>query len=225
MSIPLSAELSSFRTCAACYKPESKDVKFQRCGSCKKVLYCSKECQKTAWSGHKPMCNIQGTNRKAVRALRGTPPGQALQSIKKWFSKHTQLLIYVGTHAMHVYDRSHASLLRTHLLVVDLEPAPLSAHGEFVFKAVSVQPMTECLDAANCAALTARADQVDGENRHSLNMWIRCDNSVYMAPITVPRLSNVVQQRRCFGPPDGDWEGFLKRAVNKTLKQEDRSRI
>lgn len=42
--------------CAKCLKPEL-DYKFKRCGKCKIVLYCSRECQNEHWkSGHKKEC-------------------------------------------------------------------------------------------------------------------------------------------------------------------------
>lgn len=39
--------------CANCLKAE---VKLKVCGSCKKVNYCSAQCQKSHWKKHKPTC-------------------------------------------------------------------------------------------------------------------------------------------------------------------------
>lgn len=42
--------------CASCKKPEGA-IKYQFCSACKKVFYCSKECQKNDWKvGHKTEC-------------------------------------------------------------------------------------------------------------------------------------------------------------------------
>lgn len=39
-------------TCAKCGKPAT-----EKCGDCKKIFYCSKECQSTDWKKHKHQCN------------------------------------------------------------------------------------------------------------------------------------------------------------------------
>lgn len=45
--------------CSYCDKPESeivKPAKLRRCTICCMALYCSSECQKAAWKGHKRVC-------------------------------------------------------------------------------------------------------------------------------------------------------------------------
>ena len=42
--------------CKVCNKPEIDNQKLKPC-PCKKVLYCSKECQVEDWKGHKKMCH------------------------------------------------------------------------------------------------------------------------------------------------------------------------
>ena len=41
--------------CGACF--QHKDKLF-RCGGCRKIYYCSKECQKADRKGHKPICKL-----------------------------------------------------------------------------------------------------------------------------------------------------------------------
>lgn len=41
-------------SCVVCEKIEAKNKK---CGWCRKVFYCSPECQKLDWAKHKAFCN------------------------------------------------------------------------------------------------------------------------------------------------------------------------
>ena len=43
-------------TCDNCTKIPGPDVKYNRCSACKNVHYCSRACQKAAWSRHKKTC-------------------------------------------------------------------------------------------------------------------------------------------------------------------------
>ncbi|KAJ7436877.1 hypothetical protein B0H11DRAFT_2108884 [Mycena galericulata] len=47
--------------CTNCHKID-QDLKLSRCGRCKEAWYCSKECQKKHWPGHKVFCrNVDGS--------------------------------------------------------------------------------------------------------------------------------------------------------------------
>jgi len=45
----------TFVTCSTCKKADV-DSSFKKCGGCKKVYYCSSECNKVAWEEHKKVC-------------------------------------------------------------------------------------------------------------------------------------------------------------------------
>ncbi|KAJ7792915.1 hypothetical protein B0H14DRAFT_155589 [Mycena olivaceomarginata] len=121
MQNALSAEIPAFRTCATCYKPETKYLGYQRCGACQRASYCSRECQKD-WRAHKQTCQIQSKNHESFRAM-GTKQQNTLSDIMKWYSKHTQLLVYAAMHSMKLHDPANLSMVKTHMLVVELEPA------------------------------------------------------------------------------------------------------
>lgn len=122
---------------------------------------------------------------------------------------------------MQLHDPARFSQLKTHMLFLELKPTPANKRGEFVFKSIAVRSMKECLDVATCAALAAREDAAAEDRRYSLTMYVKSDNVVYLAPITV-EWCNITQR---FGPPDDEWEMFLERAVNKTLNEKDSTRI
>ncbi|KAK7039530.1 hypothetical protein R3P38DRAFT_3310802 [Favolaschia claudopus] len=211
-----------YRTCATCYKPETKKVKYSRCGACKKPAYCSKECQAKDWPNHKRTCKFQSENRESLPA-KGTEGRDLLKDIKKWFAKHTQLLLYAAVHAMKVYGPADVHLVKTHMLVLELQPAPSGRPAEFVYKYAGLRetkdPRYE-LSADTCNALASRAQ----ENRLWFTMYVKCDAAVYLAPISIelgPRMQYIVG----FGPPDTEWNGFLRRAIDKTLEAKDGKKI
>jgi len=53
-------EIASFKICdgVKCFKIEYLNVKFKVCGRCKKMFYCSRDCQASSWKGgHKGVCH------------------------------------------------------------------------------------------------------------------------------------------------------------------------
>jgi hypothetical protein len=125
---------------------------------------------------------------------------------------------------MQLHQPANASQLKTHMLVIDLEPASSSKRGEFLFKSGGIHRWEEYLDNATRETLAGRADQAAKDRRYSLTIYVQSGASVYLAPITVQRC-NTFEYLARFGPPDNDWEMFLERAVNKNLQPEDRTRI
>ena len=47
--------LTSNPVCATCFKHAS-EAQLQKCGGCKAVFYCDKDCQKADWNNHKKTC-------------------------------------------------------------------------------------------------------------------------------------------------------------------------
>ncbi len=45
--------------CAVCGSVGTAEAKLQRCGSCKRVEYCSVACQRADWKAHKPLCKSE----------------------------------------------------------------------------------------------------------------------------------------------------------------------
>merc|ERR1719473_645505 len=56
MGMPMLGERLKMK-CENCDKPESENREFKKCARCRKVLYCSKKCQKKHWKQkHKSVC-------------------------------------------------------------------------------------------------------------------------------------------------------------------------
>src|ERR1700761_1172361 len=128
---------------------------------------------------------------------------------------------------MRLHDPSRVAMLKTHMFVINLEPASLDneTRANFTFKSAAVCSMREHgLDDDICAGLLQRVNQVEKDRRNSLTMYVRSGDAVYIAPITIPRCNGLEHAMR-FGPPDDGWEGFLERAINNTLEEGDRFRV
>jgi len=133
-------------------------------------------------------------------------------------------MVYAAVHGMKLHDPVNACMVKTHMLVIDLEPAPSGQPGDFVYKYAGVHETGDPQyghKEAVCAALAENAE--DEEQRH-LAMYVRSGKVGYLAPIGTQRGAPLQFNLR-YGPPDNDWKRFLERAINKTLKEEDRSRI
>ncbi|KAJ7266914.1 hypothetical protein B0H12DRAFT_1068145 [Mycena haematopus] len=147
-----------------------------------------------------------------------------LYDIKKWFSKHTQLLIYAAMNAMKLHDRANAHMLKTHMLVIVLDPAPSGTHGEFVYESAALGETGDPKYGLTADTRAALADLPAEGGRFWLIMYVRSGTAAYLAPISV-ELGPALQGVWVFGPPDNDWKGVLERAINKTLEAKDETRI
>jgi hypothetical protein len=53
---PAARESLKLRQCVRCLKLAVLGQKFQKCGRCQAVRYCSRACQREAWKEHKAVC-------------------------------------------------------------------------------------------------------------------------------------------------------------------------
>ncbi|KAJ7156722.1 hypothetical protein C8R46DRAFT_1114977 [Mycena filopes] len=69
--------------CQYCFKSKGPGVDLRKCAACKVDLYCSKECQKSAWKTHKSKCALnQRTNAFPVEKE------DLLKMLRSFTSKH-----------------------------------------------------------------------------------------------------------------------------------------
>ena len=61
-------------TCAACGKQEQAGEKYAKCAGCKRVVYCTRGCQKQHWKqgGHRQECNQVAATAAKLKDLRNT---------------------------------------------------------------------------------------------------------------------------------------------------------
>ena len=88
--------------CAICHKvevavgPVENRVTLQRCGRCRQVLYCSRDCQRAHWPRHKSDCAAPGsppekiddaTDARAARLVASAPKENCLEETIKSVAK------------------------------------------------------------------------------------------------------------------------------------------
>ncbi|KAI1783164.1 hypothetical protein LXA43DRAFT_357644 [Ganoderma leucocontextum] len=85
--------LTLWQHCDHCGKRNWDGEKPKRCGGCRAVVYCNKECQKAAWQTHKTMCRTApaiGTT--SCEELGYATPIALATALEEWLRIHTWAL-------------------------------------------------------------------------------------------------------------------------------------
>ncbi|KAJ7126950.1 hypothetical protein C8R44DRAFT_617527 [Mycena epipterygia] len=114
------------RPCGGCFKPPPKGGNaFAKCGQCGTTHYCSRQCQMAHWKEHKPVCKQRvaamarlAEQREAARLVgkRFCTP----MTIQTWYRNKSSAIEYAAFHALELYKGTAASLLSTHIAVVNV---------------------------------------------------------------------------------------------------------
>ncbi|RDX52774.1 hypothetical protein OH76DRAFT_1480384 [Lentinus brumalis] len=127
------AILPNFEACAFCMK-RAKGLAnpLRKCAGCSIALYCSKECQRSAWPSHKG----SGAGTESAGDLYGYPTVMALSmAIKEWSQLHehtfniiANLMVYASGGVEHVLRNPRALLVR-----VRARPGAIDSNPAFKF--------------------------------------------------------------------------------------------
>ncbi|KAM5537922.1 hypothetical protein V8D89_008398 [Ganoderma adspersum] len=112
--------------CQFCFKSRREGVQFFRCGGCSIEIYCSKECQKKAWSRHKEKCAL---NRKYQPAGGGEP--KPMKDLRAFTSKHRPTISEAAATALGVAQDPKRA--QEFVFVIFLRPRPASGRIETAF--------------------------------------------------------------------------------------------
>ncbi|KAI9067489.1 hypothetical protein FKP32DRAFT_1563700 [Trametes sanguinea] len=116
--------------CQCCFRSKQEGTTFFRCGGCQIEIYCSKECQKKAWSRHKEKCAI---NRKYQPDGGGEP--KPVKDLRAFTSKHRPSISVAAQAALQVL--SDPKRAEQYVFAIFLRPRPKgAAHIETAFWAI-----------------------------------------------------------------------------------------
>lgn len=171
--------------------------------------YCSPECQKTHWPGHKAICQHTAS---AVAASKQQPLSEAYPDenlaklLRRFASLHTSLLGWVGFQALQL--RRVPANARNNALLVELS---MRAPGTLGVKACHIVPRTyvtgrDPLVAADIARREERCRRAGGLG--CAVVLVQCGALSQVMPVEVDSPSTITWDDRA------DWEEVLRHFVD-----------
>jgi len=202
------------RMCDNCGAIEQPTIKqFRLCGGCMTTNYCSTDCQKMHWPGHKQICQhtaaiVAASKQQAVSAE--YPDENLAKLLRRFASLHTALLGWAGFQALQL-KRVPANI-RQSALLVELSYRPTSdPHRQFVIKGTHVVPRTyvtsrDPLVAADIARREERCRRSGGLG--CAVVLVQCGGLSQVMPVEVDSPGTITWDERA------DWDDVLRHFVD-----------
>ncbi|KAI0752798.1 hypothetical protein C8Q80DRAFT_1267287 [Daedaleopsis nitida] len=198
--------------CQFCFKSRAEGAAFFRCTGCSIEIYCSRECQKKAWSRHKEKCAL---NRKYQPDGGGEP--KPMKDLRAFTSKHRPTISEAAATALGVAEDPKRA--QEFVFVIFLRPRPASTHVEtafFAFGAVIV-PFS--------AFTPDQEREMRGQlkNAHDLNVKNGSQGAMEVVLICLdPNVVNVVMMGFSDDPspvenPGENWKHWLLHRLNEGI--------
>lgn len=105
---------NKFGPCASCNKEPIPGQRFSTCSSCKAVLYCSKECQRSDWSAHKYVSTHLSKHSGSCSFKTGVQEATVARSLRGVHAEHAATArqpISCPSHLLSAWD-PHQGLLQ-----------------------------------------------------------------------------------------------------------------
>ncbi|KAA1476069.1 hypothetical protein DENSPDRAFT_932779 [Dentipellis sp. KUC8613] len=157
--MPSSADIDS---CNFCLVKHGR-ANLRQCSKCKRVRYCSKECQTKAWPTHKKSCRATVA---LLESLSTDPDGVALNAaLSRWISIWRPVLMKFAVAGLNLPNNTAEDRLATHIVVIEIERRPHPpSHAKF-FKLRHGAIMTNDEWAEAMARSLATPEQVEDWRR------------------------------------------------------------
>ncbi|ESK85093.1 hypothetical protein Moror_3640 [Moniliophthora roreri MCA 2997] len=197
------------RICDQCGAVETPMARFRLCGGCMTTQYCSQECQKIHWPGHKPICqHTKSQSAKFAADYAVSPDENVAKNLRKFTSAHASLLAWAGFQALQL--RRVPSNIRQHALLIELTPqSHHESHRRFSISGTHIVSRKYVRDPLVLADIQRREDrcrQTGGVG--TLVIIIQCGSVSQVMPIEVDPPSKISWDTR------EDWLQVLHHFVN-----------
>ncbi|RDX56974.1 hypothetical protein OH76DRAFT_1394712 [Lentinus brumalis] len=137
-----------YRVCDHCGCIEQPHLgRFRLCGGCMTTQYCSPDCQKAHWPGHKAICQHTASQISSAKQPGPSMMDEGLvKSLRKFVSAHASLLGWAGFQALQL--KRLPSNIRQNALLIELSYRPSSPDPlrRFAVKSTHVVPRTYVTD-------------------------------------------------------------------------------
>ncbi|KAK7684950.1 hypothetical protein QCA50_011785 [Cerrena zonata] len=130
-SDPIGRERQDAMQCQNCFRSQFDGAKLHRCSGCKIEFYCSRECQKEAWQGHKVKCKL---NQRV--ALLEPEQRDSHTLLRAFCTKHRPTITVAAACALKLYQSPELSL--THVAQIHVYTRKASKRTETAFYAVEI---------------------------------------------------------------------------------------
>ncbi|KAK7062670.1 hypothetical protein VNI00_000158 [Paramarasmius palmivorus] len=198
-----------YRICDQCGAVETPMARFRLCGGCMTTQYCSQECQKIHWPGHKPICqHTKSQTAKVAAAYAVSPDENIAKNLRKFTSAHTALLGWAGFQALQL--KRVPSNIRQNALLVEVTPQNHSdSHRRFSIAATHIVPRKYIRDPLVLNDIQRREDRCrQNGGIGTLVIIIQCGSVSQVMPVEVDPPSRISWDSR------DDWEYVLQHFVD-----------
>ncbi|TCD68882.1 hypothetical protein EIP91_009597 [Steccherinum ochraceum] len=209
-SNPKQQARSELTQCQTCWKSKADGAVLFKCSACKVDLYCSKECQKTAWPTHKVKCKI---NQRV--SLNGKDVSSLIGDLRGFTSKHRPSIAMAGVRALELVK--DLSRCKRDLLVLSLISRPGRTRTETAFFAMEASVKPYSFFQEKGVEMLEQLAHYEKENKRTgavatLFVLLHCIDS------GISNVAPVGVWRDVLDPAyRGDWEGELIRHLNEGI--------
>ncbi|KAK7024394.1 hypothetical protein VNI00_016335 [Paramarasmius palmivorus] len=181
-----------YRICDQCGAVETPRARFRLCGGCLMTQYCSQECQKIHWPGHKAICQHTKSQTAKFATDYAVSPGENIaKNLRKFASVHSSLLAWAGFQALQ--PKRIPSNIRQNALLVELTSRNShESHRRFSISGTHIVPRKYVRDPLVLADIERREERCrQNGGIGTLLIIVQCGEVSQVIPVEVARPSEI----------------------------------
>ncbi|EIW85735.1 hypothetical protein CONPUDRAFT_135346 [Coniophora puteana RWD-64-598 SS2] len=212
--------------CASCDGHQNhSSARLQRCAGCKRVMYCSTDCQRAHWPIHKKLCKLSA---QMLQELSGLEPQAARSAAEfdKWASLHRPAFVFAIHHALQLEANPDAH--KSHGLYVELTAKPdrhkYPLHQRYNINRGFIVPLDvlhQMVGGASHGEELASAYPTPDEDRRIGVMLLGFNRVARWQRLGLMEHGHLGEIARYVGISQ-DWVSWLEKAINENLQAKIR---